>query len=120
MFLSDRSARTVFSVCCLVFEKSRCKLVGAGRRLKAALDALNALDDLIYRHAGSESRNALGVTVTSTLEYDLNDLLCFGVDGNVDCSGANALCLIGYVLDYDNIPLFLLLIYVLVKSLHRE
>lgn len=78
---------------CLSLEvllQSSSELIGAGCRLKAALDALNAADNFINSHSHSESGNALSVARAASVVFYLCDHVVFNSD--LDASGANSFC----------------------------
>ena len=79
----------VFEIC----REGLCKLVGARGILESATDAGKTLNGFADSHSLYKSGNALCVAGTTAQKADLcNDAI---LNGNVDCTGANAVCLVG-------------------------
>ena len=77
---------------CEICLESLRQLIGAGGALKAATNALQALDGVCDLHALDQGGNALGIAgATAVVLNALNDI-AFNVD--LDHSGANTLGLI--------------------------
>ena len=75
------------------------KLIGAGSRLKSALDAAQTLYSLLNRHSNYESGNALRVSGASSGEFCINYYAV--LDIHIDLSGAYALSLISNVFHFS-------------------